>query len=201
MIRNTQTHRQEPLHSEIPSLPTTASKKNRLAPSTGQSPSKPLDPAETPNLDAKATPNATVVDPKSITEEAEEEEKETGNVGEVRRKVQEMTHDEKLENAAKKAKEQGEDEGVELELPEKDGEQPDSAMSISTRAASPQPEAPETAADAAPSDEKDEGKEGLKRKALDRSQSSYAPDEVENKRAKDELVSRIAPGDFSLVAR
>lgn len=155
-----------------------------------------MDPSSSPNLDHKAKPGAVVEDPRSIAEETEADvagespvkgKGETRNVGEVRKKVEKMTHDE-AQAAAQKEIEGN--EGVELELPPKEDDQPDSAMSISTRANSP---GPATNIDQTNTDTEDtkttseEGKDGLKRKALDRSQSSYIENDVDTKRQKDEI--------------
>lgn len=93
---------------------------------------------------------------------AEEEEPEVENVGEVRRKVEKMSYkegtlDEPLPSDIAKVVEKGD------EKDEQDGEQEEKATEA----------------------KEDEG--GLKRKALDRSQSSYIESEAEPKRPKDEV--------------
>jgi Ran-binding protein 3 len=211
---------QEPTHPSEP--PTTAPKKNRLA--TGQTPSKPLDPDPTPNLDAGASAAIRVAAPATpddIEEDAEGEAREKDNdgtnivteqnglekvdwkdgkeVGEVRRRVAEMTYEEGIELD----KREGEDEGQELPLPPKDKGQPNSAMSLETRVpeqgtevsengeavATQKTETDEVVDDGtaakAEADEKESASEGLKRKALDRSTSSYV-DEATTKRARDD---------------
>ena len=194
---------------------------------TGQTPSKPLDPDPTPNLDAGASADAKVVPATSddIEEDAEGEARETADegvegtdivternglekvdskdgkeVGEVRRKVAEMTYEEGIELDQR----DGADDGQEVSLPPKDKDQPDSAMSLETRVSeqdtevSDQVEAAvatqktdtDESVEAAPAakgevNEKEMAGEGLKRKALDRSTSSYV-DEATTKRARDD---------------
>lgn len=143
---------------------------------------------------------------------------EARNVGEVRRKVEKMTYEE-----------EGEAGGQELDLPDRDDdEQPDSAMSLSTagRAAKEEEAVNEggIADDGADEDEdedergeeweeieKDEAAgalaeedqtkgDGLKRKALDRNESSFAHDDEEGvKRQKDTPPVRVASRPRTLV--
>jgi len=126
--------------------------------------------------------------------------KDGKEVGEVRRKVAEMTYEEGIELDQR----DGEDNGEEVSLPPKDKDQPDSAMSLETRVSeqdtevSDQGEAAvatqktdtDESVEAAPAvkgevNEKEIAGEGLKRKALDRSTSSYV-DEATTKRARDD---------------
>lgn len=181
-----------------------------MAPSTGQPPSKPLDPSTTPNLDTEATPTAQLssatnkskaIDPSRTLESTDPEDLaelnkanaangKEGNVGEVRRKVEEMTYEEgiDLDPEVKSAQaEAGKDDGVELELPEKE-DKPDSAMSLETRLSDDQDKSVASKTDGVEGGVGSEPKdgEGLKRKALDRSQSSFVDDDAAPKKAKDE---------------
>ena len=188
-----------------PPLPTTAPKKNRVAPSTGQTPSKPLDPASSPNVDAEANANAHVdkspkrssatqkdvlnpSDPEDLAElnKAKVANGKEGNVGEVRRKVEEMTYEEGIDldaEATAPVAQDEDDDGVELKLPPKE-DKPDSAMSLETRSSDADQGEPASEASAGESSETKDG-EGLKRKALDRSQSSFVEDTAAPKKAKD----------------
>lgn len=171
---------------------TTTVKKNRTVPSTGQTPSKPLDPPGSPNVDSKASANAKLVDP-AIQEEDEpesnakavaevgssevREEKETNNVGEVRRKVEKMSYK----------------EGEKEELPTTSVEQPVDKPAEPVKES--EEEASSTGVDDSSKEEKSASVQedsGLKRKALDRSQSSYLDNEgVETKRPKDDEVGSM----------
>jgi hypothetical protein len=103
---------QEPYPTEIINqTPIVTTKKNRLAPSasntvptTGQPPSKPLDPESSPNLDLLDSVHASKpLQPGEVLDKPEDRvdveavgtsNKEAGNVGEVRRKVAEMSYNE-----------------------------------------------------------------------------------------------------------
>ncbi|ORX35906.1 hypothetical protein BD324DRAFT_629508 [Kockovaella imperatae] len=116
----------EPPVLDRPETTSTGTKKNRLALSTGQAPSKPLDPDPSPNIDLDESDELEVADDAGAKDEAK-------NVGEVRRKVEKMTYEEGSKDASEAAA-IIQEEDQELELPEKDEDEgPGSAMSTSTR--------------------------------------------------------------------
>ena len=178
----------------------TGSKKNRLALSTGQPPSKPMDPDPSPNLDLDE-------DEKDNDAVDVDDSKEAKNVGEVRRKVEKMTYE---EGGAAKVREQEDQDPQEVLLSGKgDDDGPNSAMSTSTRFSGPndpvevdeewqeidkaEAEGHDTDVDLPASSVPMEntsssgGQEGLKRKVGDRSESSFTIDKGQGqvKRQKD----------------
>lgn len=125
-----------------------------------------------------------------------------GNVGEVRRQVEKMTYEEGIdidsEVKTTNVNGQEEDGSVELELPPKE-DKPDSAMSLETRLSDgDQPglavgTKKTEGSKAEQSDSEIKEGEGLKRKALERSQSSFVDDTAAPKKAKDdEEVSKAS---------
>lgn len=117
----------------------------------------------------------------SITEEkGETPVGESNNVGEVRRKVAKMSYDE-LRKGAKNS-EAGSAAGLDIE----EGDAADSAMSASTELDAPQAGSV-AMSNGADGSANHSTSEGLKRKALDRSESSFIKEEdvAQAKRLKD----------------
>jgi hypothetical protein len=145
--------------------PVVTTKKNRLAtiPTTGQPPAKPLDVDSPPNLDMSESVHSTKpLKPGELigkpedwvgTETAQAETKEAGNIGEVRRQVEKMSHDEESAGSEALA-------GGDSKLEGEDWEKIDRSEATEDKSAGG------TAGDL----------EGLKRKLLDRSESSAVVD-------------------------
>ena len=119
---------QEPPVLDRPETSAASTKKNRLALSTGQKPSKPLDPDPSPNIDLDEEPHDSEAEPERAATSVKDEAK---TVGEVRRKVEKMTYEE--ESGVKES-----DMVQEVDLPDKDEDEgPNSAMSMSTEISAP----------------------------------------------------------------